>query len=462
MWTPTLAGRRGPKYLQIVEALADDIAAGALSPGKRLPPHRELAYVLGISPNTTSRAYAEAVARGFLRGEVGRGTFVRAPTDPAPHFRPADMHRPNDGPVDLSRNLPSPGASAGALAETLDELRRSNSLPALLDYQAEDGSARHVDAAIGWMRRVGVDSDPDEAVITNGAQHAILSALMAVTRVGDLLLTEELTYAPVRAMADRLGLKMAAVTMDEDGLCPDHLAHLCRNRRVRALYLTPTIQTPTTATLPDDRRRAVAEIARQHDLVLIEDDVFGHLDIAHPGPIATYAPERTIYITTTSKCLAPGLRVGFIKAPAQIADLIRGAVNLSCWMPPPLMAEIAARWIADGTADRLAAAQRATAARRQDMVQAIFDGLDFRANRAGLHLWLKLPAKWSAEAFKAEAARRNVLVTEGPAFAATPGTTPAAVRLCLSHEPDEARLRQGLETLRTILDTPIINSALIL
>ena len=451
IWTPKLTGRRGPKYLQIVEALAEDIASGALLPGMRLPPHRELAYVLKVSPNTTSRAYGEGVARALIQGEVGRGTFVRTPGGARLQGDPADMRRPTTGPVDLSHNLPCPGLAAAALTETLAALGQVGQLEALTDYQTETSIAHHTDAAIAWLNRSGITADRDEVTITHGAQHGILCALMAVTRPGDLLLTEALTYAPIKAMAERLALKLRPVPLDDEGLCPDALDEICRSHAAKALYLTPTLQTPTTATMTAGRRARIAEIADRHGLVLIEDDVFGLLKPDSPRPIATFAPEVTVYITSTSKCLGPGLRVGFARATASRAKAIHNAVGLTCWMPAPLMVEIAARWIADGTAERLADRQRGHAADRQVAAGALFADHDVRADPHGLHLWLTLPPDWRADTFRAEAATRGVRIVEGAAFAVDPGERPNAVRLCLSHEPNEDRLMHGLETLQTLL-----------
>ena len=336
IWTPDLSGRRGPMYLRIVDALTDDIADGTLPPGAKLPPHRELAYHLNISPNTTSRAYAEAVNRALVRGEVGRGTFVRGPSSLSAPGAQGDLVRENSGPIDLSRNLPLPGLAGSMLAQTCAALGRSKALGTLVDYQTEADLRRHADAAVEWLRRHGVSSSRDDVVVTAGAQHGIFAALMAVTQPGDLLLAETLTYAPIKSMAARLGLKLVPVARSTDGVCPDDLDRLCRERSVKALYLSPTLQTPTGRTLAADRRKAIAAVARRHDILVIEDNVFGLLHPDPPRPLAAFAPERTIHVTSTSKYLAPGLRVGFVHAPARLANPIRGAVNLSCWMTPPL------------------------------------------------------------------------------------------------------------------------------
>ncbi|SDE78056.1 PLP-dependent aminotransferase family protein [Rhodospira trueperi] len=466
IWVPDLSGRRGPAYLAIVEALADDIAAGALAPGARLPAHRELADALGLSPNTTSRAYAEAVARALVRGEVGRGTFVRAPGALVEAAVAGDLRRDATGPIDLSRNLPNRGAAGEHLARTLEALGRdggrTGGLQGLLDYQDAADSERAVGVALAWLARVGLAAAADEVVVTVGAQHALLAALLALTRPGDLILTEALTYAPVKAMAARLGLTVRGLPLDADGLCPDAVDAVCADHAPRLLYLTPTLQTPTAGIMPEARRRALVAVAARHDLLLIEDDVFGPLVPDAPPPLARLAPDRVVYLSSTSKALAPGLRVGVARAPAPLANALHGAVTLSCWMAPPLMAEIAGRWIADGTATRLTEAQRAVARRRQALAVRAFDGLEARAHPCGLHLWLPLPTGWTADALRAEAATRGVRVTEAAAFAVDPAAAPEAVRLCLSHEPDEDRLTRALATIRRILDAPPEAGALIL
>ncbi len=459
IWLPDLGGRRGPKYLQIVEAMADDIASGRLAIGTQLPPHRELAYLLELSPNTTSRAYAEGVKRALLRGEVGRGTFVRAMAPGLQGEPVGDLHRPSSGPIDLSRNLPLPGLAEPHICRALGEIGRGHGLPALLDYQMSADLTRHIEAAIRWLGLYGVDAGPDEIVITSGAQHGLFCALSALCQPGDLLLMESLTYMPVKAMAERLGLRITAVAMDADGLCPDDLARHCRQAAPKALYLIPTLHVPTTRTMPADRRAAILDVARRHDLFIIEDNVFGLLKSDPPDPLAADDPERVIYATSVSKCLAPGLRVGFLRAPAAMAPALRHAVNLTTWMTPPLTVEVASRLILAGEAEVLIEAHRTHAANRQRLARSALAGHRIVGDPHGLHLWLPLPSGWQADAFRLAAQKKGVLVSEAREFAVDPGQAPdEAVRLCLSHEPDQERVQRGLRILEQLLKAPAARS----
>ena len=462
MWRPDLAGKSGPKFKQISNAIGESIADGGLSVGRRLPPHRDLAYALGVSLNTVSRAYADAKNRGFLRGEVGRGTFVRA-SGPLPlHPHMSDMTRPDTGPIDFSLNLPVSGQASQTLAETLSELGTSNALASFLDYQTTRDQDRHAEAAVKWLARIGLIADRDDVVLTSGAQHGILVALLAMIRPGDVLLTEELTYTAMKPLAKHLGIGIEPVALREGVLCPQSLDAACHRVAAKLLYCLPTLHTPTTATMSSRRRSAIAEIARKHDLVIIEDDVFGFLPPQPPAPLARLAPDRTIYITSVSKCLAPGLRVGYLCAPSRYVRSLRAAVNLSCWMPPPLMAEIATRWIEDGTAEKLNEFQRNEAAARQSMARELLPATHIHADPNGFHLWLTLPTHWRPDAFRMAAETRGVKLLLGAAFAVNSSHEVRAIRLCLSHEKSRTRIKQGLMIIADLLKDTEQNAPMIL
>ena len=460
IWLPELDGRHGPKYLQIVEAMAEDIASGRLTVGTRLPPHRELAYQTGLSANTTSRAYAEAVKRALLRGEVGRGTFVRSPDSALPADEPGTLLRQRTGPVDLSRNLPLPGFAEPHIRRILGDIAHGDSLRPLLDYQTNGDLLHHSEAGLIWLGDCGIEARPDQIVTTMGGQHGLLCTLMALLRSGDLLLTETLTYTPVRAMAERLGLNTATVSMDSKGVIPEAFAEICKLAKPKAFYLTPTLQAPTTVTLSRVRRQSISEIAERFGVILIEDDVFAPLKTERPTPMAKFAPDHTVYVTSLSKSVSPGLRVGFLHAPSPMVPALRHAINLSVWMTPPMTLEVAARLILDGTAATLAAQQRNTAVRRQLLARSILGNADFTADPEGLHLWMPLPGNWRADIFCAQCAHHDVLLSEGRSFAANANEAPEAVRVCLSHEVDETRLNQGLRTVSNLLRLAPSESAL--
>ena len=154
IWSPQLEGTKGPRYLAIVEALAQDFASGRLGPGSRLPTHRDLAERLGVTVGTVSRAYAEAARRGLVSGEVGRGTFVRGSGDPS------DPGAEAEGVVDLGQNHPPDPPSQpqrAALLDALASLTARRDAGRLLDYPAAGGDAADREAGASWIGRSGVD-----------------------------------------------------------------------------------------------------------------------------------------------------------------------------------------------------------------------------------------------------------------------------------------------------------------
>ncbi|MDH3375231.1 MAG: PLP-dependent aminotransferase family protein [Gammaproteobacteria bacterium] len=363
--------------------------------------------------------------------------------------------------INFALNLPSAADSAAVLARTLETLTGSPSLSSFLDYQADGDLTRHLEAGATWIRRTGLRASSDALVLTNGAQHGLLVALLSLMRPGDVLLTEAATYAPVMALAAHFGLKLFPVPIDEKGLLPDALDSACRKTAATTLYCLPTLHTPTTSTMTVERREEIADVARKFGLCIIEDDVFGFLPQNRPPPVAHYAPERTIYVSSVSKSLAPGLRVGYLHAPKKMIRQLHSAVNLSCWMPPPLMAEIASIWIEDGTAEFLNDRRRVEAMFRQQTARRILGRHAFQADPCGMHLWLHLPAHWRPELFRISAEKRGVKLMTADVFSVAPSRAANAVRLCLSHEVSRERVVRGLDIVANLLDEQGDASALI-
>lgn len=451
IWSPDITHLPGPRYQAIAGALAADVAAGCLPPGTRLPTHRDLAWRLGVTIGTVSRAYAEATRRGLIVGEVGRGTFVGgraiAPVGDVHDVAPVSG---GEDVIDLGVGFPPPGGERAALPGVLTALAADPAAGALLAYQHHAGLPHHRAAGRAWFLRRGLDVSADRIVVTAGAQHGLLVALAAAARPGERVATETLVYPGIRSAARMLGLRLENLAMDEEGILPDALAAACR-AGVRAVHCVPTLQNPTTATMPEDRRRQIAAIAEAHDVAIIEDDLFGLLPAQAPRPLACFAPARTYCLTSLSKTIAPGLRIGYLAVPEGALERVLGAVRASCWVTPLLTADVAARWIADGTADRILAHRRIEVVARQALARSVLSGRDYALAPGSLFLWLRLPEPWRSMEFAAEARSRGVVVNGAAPFAAERGDLPPAVRVCLGGPPTRALLETGLRRLATLL-----------
>lgn len=449
MWLPSLDRRHGPKYLRIVEAMSDDIEAGRLPVGERLPTHRELAWQLGVTVGTVSRAYAEGERRGLLVGEIGRGSFVQAGARSARGLAMPDEGGPQA--IELGMNRPPDAIPPAEFADALRELANGPELGELLTYQSHAGRWPHRVAGAQWLARRGLDVPPDRVLVTSGAQHAVCATLMALAEPGETVLTEALTWPGSRALANLLQLTLKPVETDEAGIVPEAFEAACRANGARLYYALPTLHNPTTVTLSADRRAEIARIAERYRITIIEDDVYGMLPPSAPPALAAYAPDRTIYITSSSKSVTPCLRVGFVALPEDHLMRFSAAGRAVNWMAPPMMAELLARWIVDGRVDDLAARIRTVVEERQAIAARCLDGFTYTTTPGSFHAWLALPEPWRPADLVAAGRVRGLHLTSTELFVPARSETPNRLRVSLTAPKTDAALERGLTTLAALL-----------
>ena len=453
MWRPRIDDEAQPRYMAIATAIAKDLESGILTEGARLPTHRDLADYLGVTVGTVTRGYAEAERRGLTVGEVGRGTFVRG-REVEEHGWGAAGPEGSSRIIDMTLACPWTAPGEGELlAETLRQIARETDIVELLQYHPDSASLRHRAAAASWIARTGLEASPEQVIVTAGAQHAMTALFSALLRPGDTILAGELTYPGMKALAQMLGLRIRGVALDDEGICPDALEEACRDGGSSALYCVPTLQNPTTGIMSDERRRQIAEVARAHDILIVEDHVHAFMVDDEPPPLAVYAPERTIHLSTISKSVTFGLRTGFVAAPDHLVERIRAGVRSTIWMPPPLMTEVVTRWLSDGTAERLAATKREELRARTSLVREILGTrYEVRGTDSSIHHWIQLPDPWRSDECVAQARQRGVLVAGAEAFAVGRRNVPHAVRVCVGMVPRREDLKHALETLGEVLE----------
>lgn len=457
-WIPAIRKTGRPVYLSIVEALAADISSGALRVGSRLPTQRRLASTLGIDFTTVTRAYTEAQRRGLVEGRVGLGTYIKA--QPAPATPPAAT-----GAIDLSTNWPPHFRDQKLVAriwQGITGLETAGGLDLLLNYQETGGTASDRAAGAYWLSRPFPSLSPERVLVCPGAQSALFAIAGQLAGPGDAICAGAMTYPGFRSLAAHQGWRLVPVTMDDEGLIPEAFAEACLRHQPKALYSTPTLHNPTTATMPAHRREMIAAIARAHHVPIIEDDAYGKLPSQPPPPpLAAFAPELTYYVSTLAKCLSPALRVAYVVPPdSRAATRLAGALRATMAMTSPLSAAIATRWIQDGTADAVLAAIRAEMNQRQDIARTILPPDLIRAHSEGLHLWLRLPQPWTRGAFMTQLQAGGISVTGSDVF--TLETPPEAVRLSLGRTNSLAELRRGLEMIANLLtEQPAISATMV-
>lgn len=415
------------RYKQLVDRLAADIREGRLRPGTRLPTHRDLAAREGLALVTATRVYAELQVMGLVSGETGRGTFVK---EPLPRAQVNDLAVWSADTVDLSFNYPSLPDQTDLFRAALRQLAAAGDLESMLRYQPHGGREHERATVAHHLASQGLKATAETTLLVSGAQHGLTTTAMALLEPGDVVAVDALTYPGFKLAAETNHLELAPLPAAASGPDLDALATLCKRRRVRAVYAMPTLHNPLGWVMSATRRRELVAIARRHGLMLIEDAAYAFLAQAAPPPLASLAPEITVYVSSLSKSVSTGLRVGFIHAPEKWIPKLERMIRATTWNTPATMTAIACGWIEDGTVAMLEAEKRRDAAVRQEIAGRVLGGLKRVGHPASYFLWLPLAQEVRADAIAMSLSRERISVSTAHPFSAS-AHVPHAIRLAL-------------------------------
>ena len=436
-----------PRFLAIARAVSDAITSGRLRPGDALPGSRALAESAGVNRNTVLAALHELRLEGWIETAGARGTFVsrELPVRPARAMKGLPAARRDDAPpaFELRGERPSelgmrhhgsatpprapfpllggwPDVSAVPHAELARAFRRALARHGseLLGYGDVRGDVRLRRALAELLAKTrGVVAGEDGLLVTRGSQMAIALAARAMLARGDVVAVEAYGYRPAWEALRAAGAELVPVAVDGSGLCVDALEALARRRKVRAVYVTPHHQYPTTATLPAARRLALLALARRERFAILEDDYDHefHYDGRPTLPLASADDgSLVVYVGTLSKVLAPGLRVGFLVAPRALLERA-AAIRAFVDRQGDLAVERAvAELVEDGVLARHARKMRRLYHERRDALasalRAKLPELSFEVPAGGLAIWARARKKTDVDAWAERAAARGVLV----------------------------------------------------
>ncbi|MEB0042864.1 PLP-dependent aminotransferase family protein [Pseudomonas sp. MH10] len=445
MWTPTLTDSGQPKYLALVEAITQAIESGELKVGERLPPQRRLAWNLGLNPSTTMQAYREAARRHLVSGEVGRGTYVLAGSKEATLFRlkqPAER----SAVIDLSTNVPVTHENSADEVAALSALINGGHAQRLQNYLSADDLAFGRAQGAAWLNLRGLNLPPEHLMLCNGAQHGLFMALLSLCQPGDPVLVKAFTAPGIKAAGRQLRLPLHGIALDRQGIIADELDRMARATGAKVVVLTPILQNPTSTIMSPQRQLEIAEVARQHDLLIIEDDVYGALTTT--PPLTRLLGNRGLLVTSLSKTVAPGLRVGWIAADPTLLELIDPHAQATHWGVSPLCLAIASQWISDGTALRRLAWQTEETTQRWRLAKKILGAALYQQESPSPHAWITsdMPSMALTQACRADL----VDVVPAEVFAVKQNDV-HAIRISLCAAGDRAQLKIALERVATII-----------
>jgi 2-aminoadipate transaminase len=462
---------RTPLYCQIAEQIRMQISEGRLPIGTRLPTVRELSSLLHVTRLTAQSAYRELQSGGWIESTVGRGTYVAATAD-NDTVRAMIGHdaTPDQVMRDIERLARLTGLRSMAYAEPdpalapVAEFLRFFSHPnaadhALMQYGSSQGDETLRVELVNLCEMRGVPATPEDIIITAGVMQGLSLTTGVLTRPGDCVAVERPTYLGMLHVLNTFGVNAVSIPMDEHGAQIDALERLVRERPIKFFYTIPTFQNPTGICLSPERRQRLLDLARRYDFMILEDDIYGFLsyDGKPPPAMRSLDPdgERIIYLSSLSKILMPGIRIGYIVVPPALREQVlfhRQAIDLSS---PMLLQRATAYYLRRGRfkphMERMNIKYRE---RRDELVRMLAlrmpKGVQWTQPTGGFSAWVTLPGDSIPPDFYQTALTHGIAFTPGEAFLTEPDGY-RHIRLCFGGLAPEL-IREAITILGRLLD----------
>lgn len=455
IWQPELVAGAGPKYKAVADSIRRAVADKTLPVGDKLPPVRDLAWKLGITPGTVARAYTILTDEGLLLAEVGRGTFV-AP--PAIDLR-QDLwsHKADPEETDVvslfSPRLPDMGQVA-AIRQALATISQCPD-EMMMNYPTRQTARGAREAVVEWLSDLPLGSFSErDVVLSHGGQNAILLVLQAIiSGPKPVMLVEDLSYAGFRRAAEVLRVDVVGIEMDRHGALPQALEAAARQTGAQVFCTTPEVQNPTGGHTPMERRKELIDVCNRYDLQILEDDCY-RIGSPHAPSYRALAPDRGWHVSSISKILTPALRIGYALAPQGKTPQLRRMAEYGYYGIAQPMAELTRLLLSDPETKQIAARIRARTGAYVEAAVNILGGFDLQWDLEVPFLWLHLPAGWRAASFCRAAEKEGVQIRSADEFALRDGRAPHAVRIAINGHVAFASFEAAMHRLRDLLDNP--------
>lgn len=452
-WHPQLKSQLGALYKILAAQLEEDIHNGSLKPGTKLPPQRELADFLDINLSTVTKTYKLCRLKGLLQASIGRGTYVAYDAMNSRLLWPDKW----DDPEIISLGATRPDRHAyPIIRKHLQTLLAEDNSLTWFDYGTTEDMAWHRRAGARFIAREGFPISAENVFLTNGAQNALMATLLSLCSHGDAVGADPLTYPGLKSAAAALGIRLIPLSYTPDDQ-PDTqlLTNICQQNPLKAIYLMPQNQNPTTHTMTLTAKQSLAAFARSHGIAIIEDASYNLLSSKAEIPLAALLPEQTFFIAGLSKIIAPGLRLSYLAVPKTWHTAITNALYTMSITVSPLMSELSARLIVSGAAQKILTLHQEEARRRNKLADKHLKKFLIPADKTSIFRWLKLPPAFSSgAAFEKLALQHGVQVYAAERFALGDATPEKAIRLSITAPATSAILKKGLLILRKLLLSP--------
>ncbi|MDE0851725.1 PLP-dependent aminotransferase family protein [Yoonia sp.] len=460
-WRPEIAGAGRAKYKALAQAIREGIVSRQLVAGEQLPPVRELAYRIGVTPGTVARAYAVLTDEGRLTAGVGRGTFVteRKAVIQSVWDAPAMLDTLVEAPERvhlLSPKMPEVGQGA-LIRDALHALATEMGPEHLLNYPSRvtDVAARRAFRASLTDTSIG-SFDENDVITSHGGQSAIIMILQTVLHgPSPVIAVDELSYGGFRSAAVMSRAQVVGVPWDDEGPDAAVLETLIKTHGVQVFCTSAEVCNPTVRTTSTPRRKEIAALARRYGIHIIDDDCYRLMRTEHHGPsYRALAPELGWYVTSPSKSLTAALRIGFAVAPQDWAANLARTSTFHSFGVTRLVTDLYAYIMAREELPEVI--ERIKTRIAMDVRGAVntLGGHKLTWSEQVPFLWLELPLGWRAGEFKQQAESAGVLIKSAEEFALRDGRSTHAVRIAVNGQASHEHFVAAMQKLRVMLDNP--------
>ncbi|MGH1354963.1 MAG: PLP-dependent aminotransferase family protein [Thalassovita sp.] len=448
-WVPDLSNAGRSKYKALADEIRGAVAGGTLSSGAKLPPVRELAYQLSITPGTVARAYTLLTDEGVLQAGVGRGTFVAEATTKV------------DDSVAWPKvlNLRSPLLPDVGQSELLRDAMRAtaDTMPAqeFLNYPDRTMDLPLRRALRRWMDDLPIGNfTAEDVVLAHGAQNALMLVMQTVLRgPSPAIAVENLTYPGFRRAAELNRARVVGIPSDSEGPIVSALEHAVREEGVQLFCTSSEVNNPTVSATSRRRRHEIATMAARLGLNILDDDCY----VIGPHLAESYhslVPGLGWYVSSLSKALTPALRIGYVVAPRErVQELARTAAYAFFGLSRPL-SEVTLSFMSDPRLRSVAAKSRARVNELLRQTINHLGGHNVTWKEDVPFLWVQLPEGWRTASFMRAAEAQGVILKSAEEFVLRHARAPHAVRIAVNGQVDIARYEAGIVQVRQLLDNP--------
>jgi DNA-binding transcriptional MocR family regulator len=343
--------------------------------------------------------------------------------------------------IDLVWNFP---LLAEQGAEWQGYLRRAVDELPVDDVRLMRPSFRGGDAGLRVRAATWLGVEPERAWIVCGGHHGTLVSLLVAGLGGKTIAVEEITYTAILEQGMMLGMKLVACAFDDEGMKPEALWEACGREKMAGVFLMPTVHNPLGIVAGLERRKAIVEVAREFDLVILEDDAYGFMEPDAAANYASLAPERTFYVRGLSKNYAPQTRTGFVVCPKRFVGEMENVIKNTTTGSSLVHNAASMALIEDGTLERVMEAKRVEGARRNGLGREIFGKAAGPGAWCAWHLWVSLPEGLTAAEAQRICLERGVMVSGAAGFTAPGVEVPGALRIGMGGEVKRSRVEEGL------------------